>query len=75
MGYMPESEKGNNSVKSDRILRTVNQVIYTMYPNCMPYIMTIAQAVRQIFCSQGPLWVKCLSMKRGIIQSNFDRIL
>ena len=37
--------------------------------------MTLAQAVLEIFCSQGPLWVKCLSPKREIIQSNFDRIL
>ena len=59
----------------DRILWKVNQVIYIMYPNCMPDIMILAQVVLQIFCSQGPLWVKCLSLKRGIIQSNFDRIL
>ena len=59
----------------DRILWKVNQVIYIMYPNCMPDIMILAQAVLQIFCSQGPLWVKCLSLKRGIIQSNIDRIL
>ena len=37
--------------------------------------MILAQGVPQIFCSQGPLWVKCLSLKRGIIQSNIDRIL
>ena len=37
--------------------------------------MTLAQAVLQIFCSQGPLWVKCLGPKRGIFQSNFDRLL
>ena len=24
-----------------------------MYPNCMPDIMILAQAVLQIFCSQG----------------------
>ena len=37
--------------------------------------MILAQAVLQIFYPQGPLWVKCPSPKRGIIQSNFDRIL
>ena len=37
--------------------------------------MTLAQAILQILCSQGPLWVKCLSLRRGMIQSNFDRIL
>ena len=32
-------------------------------------IMILAQAVLQIFCSQDPLLVKCLSLKRGISQS------
>ena len=54
---------------------TVNQVIYILDIICMPHIMTLAQVVLQIFCSQGHLWVKCPSPKRGIIQSNFDRIL
>ena len=58
-----------------RILPKVNQVIYTLDTICMPNIMTLTQAVLQIFCSQCLLWVKCLSPKRGIIQSNFDRIL
>ena len=51
-----------------RILPKVNQVIYTLDTFCMPNIMTLAQAVLQIFCSQGPLWVKCLNSKREIIQ-------
>ena len=59
----------------DRIFPKVNQVIYTLDTSCMPNIMTPAQAVLQIFCSQGLLWVKCLSPKRGIIQSNFYRVL
>ena len=58
-----------------RILPKVNQVIYTLDTICMSNIMTLAQAVLQIFCSQGLLWVKCRSLKVGIIQSNFDRIL
>ena len=58
-----------------RISPKVNQIIYTLDTICMPSIMTIAQVVLLIFCSQGPLWVKCPSLKRGIIQSNFDRIL
>ena len=52
-----------------------NQVIYTLDTICEPNIMTLAQAVLQIFCSQGPLWVTCLGLKREINQSNFDRIL
>ena len=58
-----------------RILLIVNQVVYTLDSICEPNIMTLAQAVLQIFCSHGPLWVKCLSPKREIIQSNFDGIL
>ena len=38
-------------------------------------VNNLAQAVLQIFCSQGPLWIKCLSPKREIIQSDFDKIL
>ena len=59
----------------NRNLLIVNQVIYTLDTICAPNIMTLAQAVLQIFCSQGPLWVKCLSPKREIIQSNSERIL
>ena len=58
-----------------RILPKLNQVIYTLDTICMPKIMIIAQALLQVFCWQGPLWVKFLSMKRGIIQSNIHRIL
>ena len=58
-----------------RILPKVNQVIYILDTFCMPNIMTLAQTVLQVFCSQDPLWVKCPSPKWGIIQSNFDRIL
>ena len=58
-----------------RILPKVNQFIYSLDTFGMPNIMTLAQVVLQIFCSQCPLWVKFLSPKRGIIQSNFDRIL
>ena len=56
-------------------LPNVNQVIYTPDTICVPNIMILAQAVLQIFCSQGPKWVKCLSLKREIIQWNIDRTL
>ena len=58
-----------------RILQNVNQVIYTFVTICEPNMMTLAQAVLQMCCSQSPLWVKCLSLKRGIIKLNFDRIV
>ena len=42
----------------------------------MPNIILLIQAVIiQIFSSQCPIWLKCLSLKRGIIQSNIHRIL
>ena len=71
---MPKSEKGDNS-DIYKILPKVNQVMYMLGTICEPNIMILAPAVFEIFCSQGPLWVKCLSLKRGIIQSTFDRIL
>ena len=37
--------------------------------------MILVQVLLKIFCSQGPLWDKCLSLRREIIQSNIDRIL
>ena len=58
-----------------RILLLVNQVVYTFDTVYESYIMTLAQAILEIFCSQCPLWVKCLSPKREIIESNFERIL
>ena len=57
-----------------RILPKVYQVIYTLDTICEPNIMVLAQALLEIFCSQGPLFVECLSLKRGIIQSTFHKI-
>ena len=54
-----------------RILPKVNQVIYTLDTIYEPNIVTLAQGVLEIFCSQCPLWVKCPSMKRGTIQVKF----
>ena len=62
---MPKSEKGDTSAKIDRILPKVNRVIYTLGTIYMPNIMILAQGVLQIFCSQGPLRVKYLSLKKG----------
>ena len=38
-------------------------------------IMILAHEALQIFCSQCPLWLKCLCLKREIIQSTIHRIL
>ena len=42
-----------------------------MYPNCMPGIMILAQAVLQIFCSQGCFSTKRQSWKREIISVKY----
>ena len=56
------------------ILPNVNQVICTLDTNCMPNIIILAQVVLQLLQSQGPLWVKCLSLKRDMTQSNIHKI-
>ena len=58
-----------------RILWKVNQIIYTLDTICMAIVPILAQAILHIFCSQCPLWVQCLCLKRGIIQLNGHRIL
>ena len=72
---MPKSEKGDNSVKYLQNFAKINQVIYSLDTIYEPNIVILAESVLQILCSHGPLWAKCLSLKRGIIQSNFVRIL
>ena len=65
-----------------RILWNVNQVICIMYPNSIPDIMVLAQAVLQKFhwqdCFNLPrllYFTKCQSQKREIIKPNIYRIL
>ena len=70
-----QSQKREKSQPNiNRILPKVNQVIYTFDTICVSNIMILAQAFLQILCWQGPLWVKCQSLKRGTIQSNIHRI-
>ena len=52
---MAKSEKGDNPVKYLENFAKVNQVIYTLDVICEPNIMTLAQAVLEIFCSQGSI--------------------
>ena len=52
-----------------RILPKVNQVIYTLDTFCDPHIMTLAQEVLQIFCSQGSIglqWESRKNVKKGL---------
>ena len=58
-----------------RILPKVDQVTYSLDTIYESNSVIPAQSVLHILCSQGPLWVKCLCLKRGIIQSSFVRIL
>ena len=52
---MSKLEKGGNSVNIYRILPKVNQIIYTLDTISEPNIMILAQAVLQIFCSEGSI--------------------
>ena len=72
---MPKFEKGDNSAKNSQNFAKSNQIIYTLDTICLPNIKILAQAVLQIFCSQDPLCVKCISLKRSMIQPNVDRIV
>ena len=45
------------------ILPKVNQVIYTLDTICEPNIMILAQAVLEIFCSQGSIGLQWESRK------------
>ena len=40
-----------------QILAKVHQVIYTLDTICEPNIMSLAQALLEIFCSPGPLFL------------------
>ena len=47
----------------------VNQVTYTFETICKPNIMTLAQAVLEIFCSQGSIdfqWESRKNVEKGL---------
>ena len=52
---MRKTEKGDNSVMGFENLPKVNHVIYTLDTICDPNIMTLAEAVLEIFCSQASI--------------------
>ena len=52
---MRKTEKGDNSVIDLQNFPKVNQVISTLDTICDPNIMTLAQAVLEIFCSQASI--------------------
>ena len=58
-----------------RILPKVNQVIYTLDTSCILNIMILAQAVLQIFMSQGCFTIQNGCQTRDIIQPNISKIL
>ena len=62
---MPKSEKVHNSVKYHRILLNVSQVIYIMYPNSMPDIVILAQAVLRYFVDKVALLYKIPKSEKG----------
>ena len=58
-------KKGNNSTENLRTGSKVNQFMFTLICNYMPYIRILAKAVLQIFCSRGCSYTKCLCPKKG----------
>ena len=66
-------KKGIIQSNIHRILPKINQVI--MYPNCLPDIMILAQAVLQIFMSQDCFTLQSQIRTRDIIRPNIYRTL
>ena len=67
---MRKTEKGDNSVIDLQNFTKVNQVIYTLDTICDPNILTLAQALLEIFCSQASLgYDEKRKRKREIIES------
>ena len=60
-----KNEKGDNSVMDLQNFTKVNQVIYTIDTICDSNIMTLAQAVLDIFCSQASIWVIMRKKQKG----------
>ena len=52
---MRKTEKGDTLAGSFENLPKVNQVTYTVDKICDPNIMTLAQAVYEILCSQASI--------------------
>ena len=52
---MRKTEKGDNSNMDFENITKSYQVIYTLDPICDPNIMTLAQVVLEIFCSQDSI--------------------
>ena len=52
---MRKTDEGDNSVMDLENLTKANQVIYTLDTICDPNIMTLTQAVLEIFCSQASI--------------------
>ena len=60
---MPKSEKVDNSIKYLQNLPKVNQIIYTL-EQFVSQIMILAQAVLEIFRSQGSIGLQWESRKK-----------
>ena len=52
---MRKTEKGDNSLIDFENLSKVNQVFYTLDTISDPNILTLAEAVLEIFCSQASI--------------------
>ena len=58
-------KRGIIQLNNHRILRKVNQVIYTIYPNSMPDIMILAKAVSIYFVDKIALLYKMPKLEKG----------
>ena len=52
---MRKTEKGDNSIMDFENITKANQVIYTLVTIYDPNIMTLTQAVLEIFCLQAQI--------------------
>ena len=75
--YYTKCQSRKREITQPNIYRICQTLIRssTRCTQCACQISWSYLVVLQIFCWQGPLWVKFLSRKRGIIQSNIHRIL
>ena len=56
-----------------QMILTVNQVIYTLDTICELNIMTLAQAVLEIFCSEGYLLHKITKSEKGNTSVHYEK--
>ena len=73
---MQKSEKGDNAVKYlQKFAKIQSGHLHLGHNLCVKYHDPYSSGSPDTFFSQCTLWIKYLSMKREIIQSNIHRVL